>query len=85
MHALTLEFVQRFADSDGNPVAPADLGMPPAIPKEVRHVVSITPLDGTTTELTVHEFGYPDPQTAAVSRAGMEECLDKMTRSVEAG
>ena len=79
-----IEFVQRFADSDGNPVAPADLGMPPAIP-EVRHVVSITPLDGTTTELIVHEFGYPDPQTAAVSRAGMEECLDKMTRSVEAG
>ena len=34
-----IEFVQRFADSDGNPVAPADLGMPPAIPEQVRHVL----------------------------------------------
>jgi uncharacterized protein YndB with AHSA1/START domain len=73
-----IEFVNRFADADGNAVVPADLGMPPGIPDEVRHVVTITPLGASATELTVHESGYADEQTAAISRAGMEECIDKM-------
>jgi hypothetical protein len=51
------------------------------IPDEVPHVVTIRAIDDTTTELTVHEFGYPNEQIVEVSRAGMEQCLDKMATS----
>jgi hypothetical protein len=34
--------------------------MPPGIPNEVRHLVTLAPLGATATELTVHEFGYSD-------------------------
>jgi uncharacterized protein YndB with AHSA1/START domain len=77
-----IEFVQRFADKDGNRVTPTELGLPPAIPDEVRHVVSLRAIDEATSELTVHEFGYPNEQIVEVSRAGMEQCLDKMAASL---
>jgi uncharacterized protein YndB with AHSA1/START domain len=73
-----IEFVQCFADADGTAVAPAELGMPPGIPDEVRHVVTLTSVGETATELTVHEFGYTDESTAEISKAGMEQCIDKM-------
>jgi uncharacterized protein YndB with AHSA1/START domain len=79
-----IEFVNRFSDAEGNPMTPADLGMPPGIPDEVPHVVTLAALGATATELTVHEFGYPDEQTAALSKAGMEQCLDKMAARFEA-
>ena len=60
-----------------------DLPLPPeAIPETVRHEVTLASIDDATTELTVHEFGYPSPEIAGVSRAGMEECLDKMATLV---
>jgi hypothetical protein len=80
-----IEFVQGFADEHGNPVAPSDLGLPPAIPAEVPHVVTLRAIDDATTELTVHEFGYPNEQIVEVSRAGMEQCLDKMATSLTTG
>jgi uncharacterized protein YndB with AHSA1/START domain len=73
-----IEFVQGFADGDGNRLSPVDVGLPPTIPQEVRHVLTFSPVDAATTELTVHEFGYPDEQIAEVSRAGMEQVLDKL-------
>lgn len=73
-----IEFVQGFVDADGNPVSPAELGLPPTIPSEVRHVVTFLAIDDGTTELTVHESGYPDEQIVEVSRAGMEQVLDKL-------
>jgi uncharacterized protein YndB with AHSA1/START domain len=77
-----IEFVQGFADENGGPVAPQDLGLPPGIPQEVRHVVTLTALDDGSTELTVHEYGYPNAEIATVSRAGMEQCIDKMASSL---
>jgi uncharacterized protein YndB with AHSA1/START domain len=77
-----IEFVNGFADADGNRVAPAALGLPPTIPEEVRHVVTFTAIDESTTELTVHEYGYPDAQIVEISRAGMEQSLDKMATSL---
>jgi uncharacterized protein YndB with AHSA1/START domain len=60
--------------------------MPPGIPDEVRHVVTLTQLGATATELTVREFGYTDEQTDAGSKEGMEQCIDKMaTMIVSAG
>jgi uncharacterized protein YndB with AHSA1/START domain len=79
-----IEFVNRFSDADGNQLAPADLGLPPMIPEEVPHVVTLRVIEGSTTELTVHEYGYPAPEIAEVSRAGMEECIDKMAASLAA-
>jgi uncharacterized protein YndB with AHSA1/START domain len=80
-----IEFVNGFADADGNRVAPAALGLPPTIPEEVRHVVTFTAIDESTTELTVHEYGYPDAQIVEISRAGMEQSLDKMAASFATG
>ena len=80
-----IEFVAGFADAEGNPMEPAALGLPPAIPAQVRHVVTLSAVDDAGTELTVHEFGYPDPQIVEVSRAGMEQCLDKMSTSFATG
>ena len=80
-----IEFAAGFADAEGNPVEPAALGLPPEIPAEVRHVVTLSAVDDARTELTVHEFGYPDPQIVEESRAGMEQCLDKMATSFATG
>jgi uncharacterized protein YndB with AHSA1/START domain len=79
-----IEFVQGFADEHGNRVTPAELGLPPGIPEDVRHVVTLRSIDDGATELTVHEFGYPDAQTVEISRTGMAQCLDKMEASVAA-
>ena len=80
-----IEFVQGFADRDGNRLTPADVGLPPAIPEEVRHVLTFTAVDDATTKLTVHEFGYPDEQIIEVSRAGMEQVLDKLAAMLAEG
>jgi uncharacterized protein YndB with AHSA1/START domain len=77
-----IEFVNRFSDADGDPVEPADLGLPRVIPAEVRHEVTLRAIDDRTTELTVHEFGYPNEQIVEVSKAGMEQCIDKMAASL---
>ena len=77
-----IEFVQGFADKDGTRVSPAELGLPPGIPEEVRHVVSLSATDDHTTELTVREYGYPNAEIVEISRAGMEQVLDKMAASV---
>jgi uncharacterized protein YndB with AHSA1/START domain len=77
-----IEFDQGFADKEGHRVAPPELGLPPDIPHDVPHVVSFSAIDSHTTELTVHEYGYPNPETVEISRAGMEQCLDKMASSV---
>lgn len=80
-----IEFDQGFADAEGNALVPAELGLPPGIPDVVHHVVSLSAIDDYTTELTVHEHGYPDIQTMELSKAGMEQCLDKMAASLASG
>ncbi len=73
-----LEFLQRFTDAARNPIDPADIGLPAGIPREVPHVVTLMPLDDHRTELSVTESGYASEEVVATSRAGMEQCLDKM-------
>jgi len=79
-----IEFVHGFADENGTPVTPAELGLPPGFPDEVRHEVRLSAIDDHTTELTVHEF-VPDPEIVEVSRVGLEQCLDKMAASALGG
>jgi hypothetical protein len=56
----------------------ADEAIPPSVPRAVRHVVTLRPADSGRTELTVQEFGYGTVEARDVSRAGLEQCLDKM-------
>jgi len=73
-----IEFIQNFTDPDGKKLAPTEVGLPPDIPFDVRHVVTLKSLDERKTELTVTEYGYASEQIVAISRSGMEQCFDKM-------
>lgn len=50
----------------------------------MRHFVTLTAIDDTTTELTVNEFSYPNTQLLEVSRAGIEQVLDKIAAALAA-
>ncbi len=73
-----IEFDQRFSDQDGKSVEPAEVGLPPDIPREVSHVVTFEAKGDNKTEMTVTEHGYTSDQVVEISRVGMEQCLDKM-------
>jgi uncharacterized protein YndB with AHSA1/START domain len=76
-----LEFVLAFADQDGKRVDPAALGLPPDVPQDVRHVVTFQAVGDHKTEMTVTEFGYTSDHIFDLSKAGLEQCLDKMAAS----
>lgn len=78
-----IEFIQHFADKDGNRIDPSSLGLPPDIPAAVRHVITFRDVDETKTEMTVTEFDYPTDEIVAISTMGMEQCLDKMAAALQ--
>lgn len=76
-----IEFEADFVDAGGEPLE--DSSIPPGMHRPVRHVVTLRPTTGGTaggarTELTVREFGYATAEARDISRAGLEQCLDKM-------
>jgi uncharacterized protein YndB with AHSA1/START domain len=73
-----IEFTLHFADSNGSRIAPSSIGLPDDIPDGVPHVITFKSLSDNKTEMTVSEFGYGSEQTAQISRAGLEQTLDKM-------
>jgi uncharacterized protein YndB with AHSA1/START domain len=73
-----IEFVSKFADENGDALDPAAIGMPPDVPREVPHVVALTSLHDSKTEVTVTEFGYEPGPVLEMSRTGQEQCLNKM-------
>lgn len=73
-----IEFVQNFSDKDGKKVDPVEMGMPPGIPLDVRHVVTFEAVGDDKTEMAVTEYGYTSDQIVEISKAGLEQCLDKM-------
>jgi uncharacterized protein YndB with AHSA1/START domain len=75
-----LEFTQSLADKDGNPIDPAQLGMPPDFPKELRTVV-VFKAKGGMTELTITEYGWTVSQMYVYSYAGLHQSLDKLAES----
>ena len=77
-----LAFVSRFADRDGATLDPDQVGIPAGIPREVPHVITLTALGDGRTELTVTEYGYDRAEARDLSRAGLEQCLDKMATVV---
>lgn len=73
-------YIHNLSDAEGNRLPPADLGMPPDFPQDVRNVVTFRALDAGNTELTVTEQGDFTEQWYELSKTGLEQCLDKMTR-----
>jgi hypothetical protein len=55
--------------------------MPPGVPRDVRHLITFKTLGDNKTEMSVTEFGYTSEDAVALSKAGLEECLDKMAAS----
>jgi uncharacterized protein YndB with AHSA1/START domain len=75
-----LEFVLHFADDHGNKLAPSELEfLPPGVPDGVRHVVTLTAAGGDATELMVTEHGYTSEEAVELSKAGLEQSLNKMS------
>jgi uncharacterized protein YndB with AHSA1/START domain len=72
-----LEFTQALSDKDGNPIDPAQLGMPPDFPAEIRTTISFQ-AKGNMTELTITEFDWPVSQMYVYSYAGMQQSIDKL-------
>jgi uncharacterized protein YndB with AHSA1/START domain len=79
-----IEFIQHFSDAQGNPISPVSVGLPAEIPEEVPHVITFKSLGANKTEITITEFGYPAAQIVETSKAGMEQCMDKMAAVVTA-
>jgi uncharacterized protein YndB with AHSA1/START domain len=73
-----IEFVLDWADKDGKRVDPVSMGLPPNMPRDVRHVITFKRLAPKKTEMTITEFGYTSQEHFDLSKAGLEECLDKM-------
>ena len=48
------------------------------MPEDGHHVVTFKEIGDNRTEMTVVEHGYTSDQAQAISRAGLEQCLDKM-------
>jgi uncharacterized protein YndB with AHSA1/START domain len=76
-----IEYIINFTDPDGNRLTPAALGLPPGIPDDGRHEVEFRDLGGGRTEMRMVEHGYASSEIRDQSRAGLEQCLDKMARS----
>ena len=72
------EYIFNFTDKDGKVFEPAEMGMPAGIPKDVRHAVLFKDLGNGRTEMTVTEYGYTTDDVVELSKAGLEQCLDKM-------
>ncbi len=79
-----IEFVMDWADKDGRRIDPVTIGLPPDIPRDVRHVVTFKAVSGNRTEMTVTEYGYTSDHMFDLSKAGLEQCLDKMAASLVA-
>jgi len=78
-----IEFIQNLADKDGNQIDPAEIGMPPEFPRDMRTVVTFKDLGNGKTEMTVIEYNMPTADTEMGKNAelGLNQSLDKMVAS----
>lgn len=80
-----IEFVSNFADEGGRHLDPATMGLPEGIPYGVPHEITFRAVGDGKTEMTVTERGYTTEEARDLSRAGMEQCLDKMAAIFDEG
>lgn len=73
-----IEYIFDWADKDGNRIDPESIGLPPGMPRDARHTVVFKDLGNGNTEMIMTEFGYISDQLYDLSKAGLEQCLDKM-------
>jgi uncharacterized protein YndB with AHSA1/START domain len=73
-----IEFLSNFANEEGTHLDPGTMGLPPGVPHDVPHVIVFKAEGDKGTKMTVTEHGYTTEQARDLSRAGMEQCLDKM-------
>jgi uncharacterized protein YndB with AHSA1/START domain len=78
-----IEYIFNFADKDGNKLTPAKLGVPAGVPEDGHHVITFKDLGNNRTEMTMTEHGYTTDQAHDTSKAGLEQCLDKMAESLK--
>lgn len=78
-----LRYVFTFTDEDWRPISPADAGIPEGVPDAGIHDVVLTELSPDRTRLSMTEHGYTTAEARDLSRAGLEQCLDKMAALVE--
>jgi uncharacterized protein YndB with AHSA1/START domain len=76
-----LEFTQSLADKDGNIMDPAQVGMPPDFPKEIKFVIEFK-AQGDQTELTITEYDWTMGQMSKYAVMGMNQSLDKLAASI---
>lgn len=80
----SLEFVQSFADKDGNVIPPQQAGMPADVPMEFRSRVTFKGIhNDELTELSVIEYGWPVGQMYVYSMAGWHQSIDKLSLCVK--
>lgn len=72
------EYIFNLSDKDGNTLDPVTLGLPPDFPQDARHTVVFQALGNNRTEMIMTEFGYTSDQLFDLSKAGLEQSLDKM-------
>ena len=73
-----IEYLHHFTDKGGNRVDPAEQGLPPDMPEEVRNLVTFKTVSDNKTKITVTEYDWPVGHMMEMSQMGMEQCLDKM-------
>jgi uncharacterized protein YndB with AHSA1/START domain len=73
-----IEYIHNLVDKDGKIIDPAEVGMPPDFPQDLRNTVTFKPLGDSRTEINVTEYDWTVGQMMELSRLGMEQCLDKM-------
>jgi len=76
-----LEFTQGLSDKDGNRIDPAQVGMPPDFPAEIRTTI-VFKAKGDMTELTITEHDWPVGNMYVYSLAGMHQSIDKMAEAL---
>jgi uncharacterized protein YndB with AHSA1/START domain len=73
-----IEFVSNFADKEGRHLDRAAIEMPQGVPHDVPHVIIFEAAGDKGTKMSVTEYGYTTEQARDLSKAGMEQCLEKM-------
>lgn len=77
-----IEYIHNLADKDGKKADPVKVGLPPDFPQDVRNVITFKTVGENKTEMIVTEYGYTSDQWFDLSKAGLEQCLDKMAAAL---
>jgi uncharacterized protein YndB with AHSA1/START domain len=78
-----IELIHNLADKDGHKVDPVAMGMPPDFPQDQLQIITFKALADQQTEMTVTEHGWTEGQMMDMSKLGLEQCLDKLGKSLK--